>query len=153
MDLHETRRPSLVPWNVMRDNGWVSEMLPLCDVVVVAVPFTPRTAGMIGPAELALAKTGARFIIISRGGIVQERALADALQRGHLAGAAVDCYMQEPPAPEHFFYDTPNLIMTPHIAGAYEGFWPALIQLFAENLGRYVHGRPLLNQANKRLGY
>jgi len=131
----------------------LTEMLPLCDVVVVAVPFTPRTAGMIGPAELALSKKGSRIIIISRGGIVDERALADALRAGHLAGAAVDCYTQEPPPPEHFFYDTPNLIMTPHIAGAYEGFWPAMIQLFSENLRRYAHARPLLNQANKRLGY
>jgi phosphoglycerate dehydrogenase-like enzyme len=129
------------------------EMLPLCDVVVVAVPLTPHTVGMIGQAELAVTKKNSRFIIISRGGIVEERALADALKSGHLAGAAVDCYVQEPPPPDHFFYDTPNLIMTPHLAGAYEGFWPAMINLFTENLGRFVQGRPLLNQANKRLGY
>lgn len=131
----------------------VREMLPWCDVLVVAVPLTPRTIGMIGAAELALARPGLRIIIISRGGIVTERALADALVSGRVAGAAVDCYDQEPPPSEHFFYEVPNLIMTPHLAGAFEGFWPAMIQLFTENLRRFQRGEPLLNQANKRLGY
>jgi len=128
-------------------------MMRACDVLVVAAPYTPHTAGMIGPAELAMMKPGGRVIIISRGGIVQERALADALIGGHLGGAAVDCFEQEPPPPGHFFYDTPNLIMTPHMAGAFEGFWPAMMDLFAENLRRFHDGLPLLNQTNKRLGY
>lgn len=131
----------------------VKEMLPLCDVIVVAVPLTPQTIGMIGNAELALMKPGSRIIIISRGGIVDEPALAEALRNGHVAGAAVDCFVQEPPPPDHVFYDTPNLIMTPHMAGAYEGFWPAMIRLFTENLRRFQQGLPLLNQANKRLGF
>lgn len=129
------------------------EMLPLCDVVVVAVPLTPATSGMIGRAELALLRKGARIIIISRGGIVDEPALADGLRDGHIAGAAVDCFVQEPPPCDHVFYDVPNLIMSPHIAGAYEGFWPAMISLFTENLRRFHQGLPLLNVANKRLGY
>ena len=131
----------------------LKEMLPRCDVLVVAVPLTPHTEGLIGPAELALLRKGARVIIISRGGIVNESALAAALRDGHLAGAAVDCFVQEPPPSDHVFYDTPNLIMSPHIAGAYEGFWPAMIRLFTENLRRFHQGQPLLNQANKRLGY
>jgi phosphoglycerate dehydrogenase-like enzyme len=131
----------------------LQEMMRECDVLVVAAPYTPHTAGMIGRAERDLMKPGGRVVIISRGGIVQERALADALASGHLAGAAVDCFEQEPPPSKHFFYDTPNLIMTPHMAGAFEGFWPAMMQLFAENLRRFHDGRPLLNQTNKRLGY
>ncbi|MDB6169604.1 MAG: Phosphoglycerate dehydrogenase [Verrucomicrobia bacterium] len=129
------------------------EMLACCDVLVVAAPLTPRTEGMIGPEELALLRPGAHVIIISRGGIVQERALSDALKAGTLAGAAVDCYVEEPPAPDHFLYGTPRLIMTPHLAGAFEGFWPAMMTLFKENLRRFHRGEPLLNQANKRLGY
>ncbi|HRI80866.1 MAG TPA: D-2-hydroxyacid dehydrogenase [Opitutaceae bacterium] len=128
-------------------------MMRECDVLVVAAPYTPRTAGMVGRAELELMKPGGRVIIISRGGIVRERALADALADGKLAGAAVDCFEQEPPPSGHFFYDTPNLIMTPHMAGAFEGFWPALLELFTENLRRFHAGRPLHNQTNKRLGY
>ncbi len=128
-------------------------MLRECDVLVVAAPYTPHTAGMIGTDELALMKRGGRVIIISRGGIVQERPLADALRHGHLAGAAVDCFEQEPPPADHFFYETPNLIMTPHMAGAFEGFWPAMMTLLTENLRRYHAGQPLHNQTNKRLGY
>jgi len=128
-------------------------MMRECDVLVVAAPYTPQTAGMIGRAELDLMKPGGRVVIISRGGIVQERALADALASGHIGGAAVDCFEQEPPSPGHFFYDTPNLIMTPHMAGAFEGFWAAMMDLFAENLRRFHEGRPLLNRTDKRLGY
>lgn len=131
----------------------LSAMLRECDVLLVAAPYTPQTAGMIGAPELAMMKSGGRVVIISRGGIVQERALADALHRGHLAGAAVDCFEQEPPPADHFFYDTPNLIMTPHMAGAFEGFWSAMMTLFTENLRRYHARQPLHNQTNKRLGY
>jgi phosphoglycerate dehydrogenase-like enzyme len=131
----------------------VAEFLPLCDVVVVAVPLTPKTVGMIGARELARAKAGVRFVIISRGGIVEETALAAALREGRVAGAAVDCFVQEPPPSDHPFYDAPNVILTPHMAGAFEGFWPAMIVLLTENLRRFSAGRPLLNQANKQLGF
>jgi phosphoglycerate dehydrogenase-like enzyme len=127
--------------------------LPQCDVVVVAAPYTRHTAGMIGADELALLKPGARIVIISRGGIVQELPLVAALREGRLAGAVVDCYVQEPPPSDHAFYEVPNLIMTPHMAGAYEGFWAAFFDLFAANVHRFSKGEPLLNQANKRLGY
>jgi phosphoglycerate dehydrogenase-like enzyme len=129
------------------------EMLPLCDALVIAVPLTPRTNEMIGAAELVLMKRGARVIIISRGGIVNENALADALRSGQIAGAAVDCFVCEPPPVDHVFHRSPNLILTPHIAGAFEGFWPAMIALFTENLRRFSQGLPLLNTANKQLGY
>jgi phosphoglycerate dehydrogenase-like enzyme len=128
-------------------------LLPQCDVLVVAAPYTRHTAGMMGADELALLKPGARLIVVSRGGIVQEPALAAALRDGRVAGAVVDCFVQEPPPPDHPFYDVPNLIMTPHLAGAYEGFWSAFFDLFAANLRRFTGGEPLFNQANKRLGY
>jgi phosphoglycerate dehydrogenase-like enzyme len=133
--------------------GDLHEMLPLCDVLVVAVPFTPQTSGMLGQAEIALMKRTARIVIISRGGIVQEAPLAAALAEGRLAGAVVDCFVQEPPPPDHPFLSLPNLIATPHIAGAYEGFWPAMIRLLAGNLRRFQAGQPLHNQVNKKLGY
>ena len=131
----------------------LQEMLPVCDVVVIAAPLTTHTAGMIGAKEIAQLKPRSRIIIISRGGIVDEPAMAKALKEGHLASAVIDCFVQEPPAANHFLYDTPNVIMTPHISAAFEGFWPAMISLFTENLRRFRLGQPLLNQANKRLGY
>lgn len=131
----------------------LDEMLARCDVLVVAAPYTPRTAGWIGARELARLKPGARLVVISRGGIVQEKPLAEALHAGHLASALVDCFEQEPLPPEHFFHDTPNLVLTPHLAGAFEGFWSAFMVLLTENVGRRVRGERLHNLADKRLGY
>jgi phosphoglycerate dehydrogenase-like enzyme len=133
--------------------GQLADMLPQCDLVVVTVPSTPDTVGSIGTAEFARMKPGARMIIISRGGIVVERELADALRAGQLAEAVVDCYEKEPLNPDHFFFDVPNLIMTPHMSGVYEGFWPLLVELLAENLRRFHAKEPLLNLTHRTHGY
>jgi phosphoglycerate dehydrogenase-like enzyme len=108
---------------------------------------------MIGEAEFACMKESARMIIVSRGGIVSEDALAGALRAGRIAGAVVDCYVQEPLPPKHPFFAVPNLAMTPHMSGVYEPFWPEFVRLLAENLRRFVSGSPLLNLANHRHGY
>lgn len=138
--------------------GWFSPgqlhaMLPECDLVVVTAPSTPQTEGMIGNREFACLKPGARMIIISRGGIVVEQALADALRCGQLAEAVVDCYVREPLPADHFFFDVPNLIMTPHMSGVYDGFWPVMVGLLGENLRRFRAGQPLLNLTDRRKGY
>jgi phosphoglycerate dehydrogenase-like enzyme len=129
------------------------EMLPQCDLLVVTVPSTPQTEGMIGRAELALLKERARMVIISRGGIVREKALADALKAGQLAEAVVDCYVREPLPPDHFFFQVPNLIMTPHMSGVYDEFWAVMVGLLAENLRRLKSGSPLLNPTDHQAGY
>ena len=82
-----------------------------------------------------------------------ERALAEALQAGHLAQAVVDCYKGEPLRREHFFFDVPNLIMTPHMSGVFAAFWPAMLELLGENLRRFRSGAALLNQAHGAKGY
>ena len=133
--------------------GQLDKMLPQCDLVVVTVPSTPGTEGMIGKREFALMKKSARMIIISRGGIVQEQAMADALRDGSIAEAVVDCFVKEPLPSDHFLFDVPNLIMTPHMSGVYEGFWPIMVQLLAENLRRFKDSKPLLNQTSKSNGY
>jgi phosphoglycerate dehydrogenase-like enzyme len=133
--------------------GQLAEMLPQCDLIVVTVPSTPQTEGMIGPREFAGLKPGARMIIISRGGIVSEAALADALRSGQLAEAVVDCYVREPLPPDHFFFDVPNLIMTPHMSGVYDGFWPLMVGLLGENLRRFQSGLPVLNLTHRQNGY
>lgn len=139
-------------------SGWfgpaqLDEFLPQCDYVVVTVPSTPQTEGMLGLAQLALLKRSAHLIVISRGGIVPEPVLAEALRTGLLAGAAIDCFVREPLNGPHELFTTPNLIMTPHISGVYEGFWDLFVGLLAENLHRHHVGTPLLNLVNHRLGY
>ena len=138
--------------------GWfgpaqLAEFLPQCDCVVVTVPSTPQTEGMLGLAQLALMKRSAHLIVISRGGIVPEPVLAEALRSRLLAGAVIDCYVQEPLNGPHEFFSTPNLIMTPHMSGVFEGFWNLLVDLLAENLRRFQTGTPLLNPVSHRLGY
>lgn len=133
--------------------GQLAEMLPQCDLIVVTVPSTPQTEGMFAGREFALLKPGARMIIISRGGIVSEAALAEALRSGQLAEAVVDCYVREPLPPDHFFFDVPNLIMTPHMSGVYDGFWPLMVGLLGENLRRFQSGLPVLNLTHRQNGY
>lgn len=133
--------------------GELGEMLPQCDFIVVAVPSTAETDGMIGDREFALLKPGARLIVVSRGGIVGEAALAEALRSGRLAEAAVDCFVREPLPSDHFLFEVPNLILTPHMSGVYEGFWPRAVDLVAENLRRHSAGLDLLNRVNVKSGY
>ena len=131
----------------------LAEFLPQCDYVVVTVPSTSETEGMLGLAQLALMKRSAHLIVISRGGIVPEAVLAGALRSGLLAGAVIDCYVKEPLNAPHEFFALPNLIMTPHMSGVYEGFWDHLVDLLAQNLHRYHQGAPLLNPVSHRFGY
>lgn len=95
----------------------ISELLEQSDVVSVHVPLTDETRGMLGGNELKAMKNGAVLINASRGGVVDEPALCDALQSGHLGGAAQDVFATEPLAANSPFNSTPNLILTPHIAG------------------------------------
>jgi D-3-phosphoglycerate dehydrogenase len=102
--------------------GSLAELLGLCDVVSLHVPETPETAGMIGPAEIALMKPGSFLINNARGTVVDLDALADALRSGHLGGAAVDVFPVEPASANERF-TTPlqglkNVILTPHIGGS-----------------------------------
>ena len=97
----------------------LDELLETSDVITLHCPLTPETRGLIGARELARMKKGAVLINTSRGGVVDEPALADALRSGHLAGAAVDVFSAEPidKATGAIFRDVPNVILTPHVAG------------------------------------
>lgn len=133
--------------------GQLGEMLPQCDVVIVTVPSTPQTVSLIGARELAQCRSTAHLIHISRGGVVDEAALADALRGNRLAGAVVDCFVREPTVPEDPLFDVPNLVMTPHMSGVYDAFYPAFNQLLRENLRRLLAGQPVLNTVSAAAGY
>jgi len=133
--------------------GQLAEMLPQCDFVVVTLPSTPSTENMIGARELALMKPTAHLVLISRGGIIDETALGVALREKRIAGATLDCFLREPTPPDYPLFDVPNLVMTPHRSGVYDGFWPLFQNLVAENLRRFAAGQPLLNRVSREQGY
>jgi len=108
---------------------------------------------MIGKEELTKMKEGSVLINIARGSIVDEPELIKALQSGHLGGAAVDVAVKEPLPPESPLWDMPNVIISPHSASTVEAENENLTDIFVDNLGRYIGGRPFRNLLDKKALY
>ena len=123
-------------------------MFKECDFVVVTIPLTRRTQGLIGPAQIGSMKPGAFLIDVSRGGVVDHTALVAALTEERLGGAALDVFPQEPLPTDHPLWSLPNVIITPHVAGFSPAYNHRANELFVENLYRYVAKDPLLNPVN-----
>jgi phosphoglycerate dehydrogenase-like enzyme len=120
-------------------------MLKECDFVVVTVPLTRETFKIFGEEEFRAMKPGAFLVHISRGGVVDEAAMASALQERRLGGAVVDVFSQEPLPPDHPLWKLPNLIITPHVSGFSPNYKERAGELFVVNMQRYLNGEPLLN--------
>jgi phosphoglycerate dehydrogenase-like enzyme len=132
----------------------LDELLRISDYVIVTVPKTPQTVGMIGTKQIALMKTSAMLVAISRGGIIDETALVPALRDKRIAWAALDVVNSEPLTEDSGLWDLDNLLLCPHIAGSTQYADQYLLAIFRENLDRFVHGRfPLLNEVDKQAGY
>lgn len=131
----------------------LQEMVAQCDYVVVALPLTPETEGIIDEGVLQAMKPTAYFVNISRGEIVDEPALIRALEEGRIAGAGLDVFTEEPLPEDSPFYSLDNVILTPHISAATAVYNDRITDLFAENLRRYLANEPLLNQVDKQRGY
>ncbi|MBM4464870.1 MAG: D-2-hydroxyacid dehydrogenase [Chloroflexi bacterium] len=129
------------------------EMLAECDFVVISLPLTPETRGLIGEEELRAMKPNAYLVNVSRGGIVDEPALIKALQEGWIAGAGLDVFEMEPLPPDSPLYDLDNVILSPHVAGFSPHYDQRASDLFVENLRRYLAGQELLNLVDKEAGY
>jgi len=128
-------------------------MLKECHFVVVAVPLTPTTRGILDAAALEALQPGAFLVDISRGGIVDHGALLEALKSGKLAGAALDVFPEEPLPVSSPLWQTSNLIITPHISGGSPYYNERAVELFSENLHRYLGGLTLYNLFDPRRGY
>lgn len=117
------------------------------DFLVVAVPKTRQTHGLIGERELSALPRSAFLLNPARGPIIQEHALVRALREGWIAGAALDTHYYYPMPPEHPLWGFPNVIMTPHISGADRSQrFPTLMgELVVQNVTRFLSGQPLLN--------
>ncbi len=132
----------------------LDELLRISDYVIVTVPKTPQTVGMIGAKQITLMKSSAMLVGISRGGIIEESALVLALKGKRIALAALDVVDPEPPPENSDLWDLENLLLCPHIAGSTQYADQHLLAIFRENLDRFVHGRfPLRNEVDKKAGY
>lgn len=128
-------------------------VLEAVDILFLCVPLTPHTRGMIDATALAAMRRGSILVNMARGRLVDENALADALESGHLDSAALDVTPEEPPAATSRLWTAPRLIITPHVAGQSARRIDAMTEFFCDNLSRHLAGRPLRNQVDKRLGF
>jgi phosphoglycerate dehydrogenase-like enzyme len=129
------------------------EMLPRCDYVVVAAPLNDETRGLIGEAEFAAMKPTAVVINVSRGPVIDESAMINALSKGRIKGAALDVFNQEPLPKGHPFYTLENVLLSPHCADHTSDWLDNAMRFFIAQFERFRSGDPLLNVVDKTLGY
>jgi phosphoglycerate dehydrogenase-like enzyme len=121
-------------------------LLPRADFVLLNAALTPETRFLFGPEEFALMRRGSAFMNMSRGGLVDPAALDAALRRGQLGGAIIDVTYPEPPGTDWRYWDTPNLIITPHVlSDDIDEYVPRTLDVFFDNVRRFFDGRPLTN--------
>ena len=151
VDLHPRPAPATVKevWGLDR----LDDLLTISDWFVVTAPITVDTVGMIDRRRLGLLKDGARVIIISRGGIVDEVALADELMSNRLGGAGIDAFLVEPLSQDSPFWDLPNVIISPHSSAHTPNMTEGRRRIFVENLRRYLSKEPFLYVVDKKAGF
>ena len=130
-------------------------ILPETDILVMALPGTPETAGTLSRERIALLPTHAIVVNVGRGSAIDQDALIDALNEGRLAGAALDVMVPEPLPADHPLWDARNILITPHISGNMSlGITRDLdVDLFCRDLENYAAGRPLQQLVDRKLGY
>jgi glyoxylate/hydroxypyruvate reductase len=126
-------------------------LLGQADFVVLTVPLTAQTRGLIGAREIAAMRRTAWLLNIARGPVVDEDALVAALAAGRIGGAVLDVFAEEPLAPDHALWGLPNVVITPHIAGPSTA--EELTPVFNDNLARWLVGRPLRHVVARARGY
>jgi phosphoglycerate dehydrogenase-like enzyme len=129
------------------------EMLSRCDYVVVCLPLTPETRGLIGTAEFAAMKPEAVIVNLGRGPTIDEAAMVSALSRRQIRGAALDVFDQEPLPAGHPFYKLDNVLLSPHSADHTPDWMEQAMLFFLKQFDRFRKGEPLLNIVDKKLGY
>jgi phosphoglycerate dehydrogenase-like enzyme len=149
------RTPRPKPDNIDRllTAGKEDTLLRESDVLILALPLTADTKGIIGERQLKRMKHSAYLINIGRGELVQESALVRALREGWIAGAGLDVYATEPLPPGSPLWRLPQVVMTPHIAGTHPHYMERSADIFMKNLKLYLAREPLFNEVDKQAGY
>ena len=124
-----------------------------CDHAIITTPLTSNTKGLVGADQLSALKPHSYLVNISRGAVIDENALLAALLDGKIMGAGLDVFVDEPLPEGHPFYEIPNMIISPHIAGFSSMYRERAFDLFIANLDRYIKGDDLYNLYDQEMGY
>jgi D-3-phosphoglycerate dehydrogenase len=127
----------------------LDELLENSRVISIHARLTDETRGIIGAGQIARMPEGSVLVNTARGGLLDYEALCDALETGHLKAAALDVYDEEPPPSGSRLFEVPNLVLSPHIAGATRETAHRAVRVAAEEVGRYARGEALLNVVNR----
>ena len=151
LDANDVPRPSFVD-RVLRVDG-LPTLVAESDVIVVAIPITPETRGFFHAGHFNAMRPRSYLMVLSRGGIVDEAAVASALHSGHLAGAGLDVFGNEPLEQGSPLWGAPNVLLTPHVSGTSHQTTSLNWGMFVENVGRFERGEALHNVIDARRGY
>ncbi|MBM4010606.1 MAG: D-2-hydroxyacid dehydrogenase [Planctomycetes bacterium] len=150
-DWFPVRKPAAVEF--LGGPETLDDILPRLDILFLCAPLTEHTRNLLDARAIARMRRGAILVNVARGAMVDENALVDALESGHLDSAALDVTPDEPPAASSRLWTAPRLLITPHVGGQSQHRIDAMTDFFCDNLGRYRQGRPLWNLVDKRLGF
>ena len=150
---HVTEQETSAAVDTLYPADKLPEMLGESDFVVVTVALTKETQKLIGERELRAMKPTAYIINIARGSVIDEGALIKALKERWIAGAGLDVFEKEPLPQNSELWTLPNVIITPHVAGLMPDYNARAMEVFCENLRRYLAGQPLLNVIDRTRGY
>ncbi|MCR4941020.1 MAG: D-2-hydroxyacid dehydrogenase [Treponemataceae bacterium] len=133
----------------------LDSVLPQTELLAMCIPATPESQGILSRKRLELLQKGAYVVNVGRGSAIDEEALADSLESGHLGGAALDVYQKEPLPKESRLWKLKNLVITPHVAGNMTLPYTKdkNVDMFLEDLGNFAEGKPLRYLVDKKLGY
>lgn len=145
-----TQRPHFSSCHPMEQ---LPQLLPQADIIMVTLPLTPSTEWVLNADLLKQAKQGAALIVNSRGKLVDERAMCDMLDSGHLMGAALDCFETEPLPADSPLWDQKNLIIQPHCCGVTHQLRDRYVDWFYQNVKRYIAGEQPVGLVVRGRGY
>ena len=133
----------------------IESVLPRADILALTLPGTAETNNLISAERIAMMHDGAFIVNVGRGNCIDQDAVIDALNSGHLAGAALDVFREEPIPVNDPAWNTPGLLVTPHCSGKMTMAFTrdTLVDTFCENLKRFHEGKPMLHVVDKTLGY
>ncbi|WP_082898038.1 D-2-hydroxyacid dehydrogenase [Rhodococcus sp. EPR-157] len=148
-----TGRTGDADFGVVHASSDLEQVVADVDYLILVAPLTDQTRGIVDTPVIAAAKPGVRVINVGRGELLVTEALLDGLRSGHVAGAALDVFEEEPLPVDNPIWTAPNLVLTPHMSGDAAGWRDRLAELFVANFERYAASEELRNVVDKKLGF